>query len=167
MHKDENLYVPTMIFGHLLTSSNFNDDEEKVTGGRNGYGAKLCNVFSTKFTVKSIWIIHYCSRSSKFYFIVFLKVETSSKAETSEFKQSWNNNMSKADEPKIKPSRGDDFTRITFQPDLSKFGMERLDDDTVALLSRRAYDIAASCKGVKVFLNSKRVQVKSFKVELF
>ena len=42
-----------MIFGHLLTSSNFNDEEEKVTGGRNGYGAKLCNVFSNKFTVET------------------------------------------------------------------------------------------------------------------
>ena len=30
MHKDENMYVPTMIFGHLLTSSNFNDEEQKV-----------------------------------------------------------------------------------------------------------------------------------------
>ena len=54
MHKDEKMYVPTMIFGHLLTSSNFNDEDEKVTGGRNGYGAKLCNVFSTKFTVTEL-----------------------------------------------------------------------------------------------------------------
>lgn len=30
MHKDENMYVPTMIFGHLLTSSNYNDEEAKV-----------------------------------------------------------------------------------------------------------------------------------------
>lgn len=52
-HKDEKMYVPTMIFGHLLTSSNYNDEEEKVTGGRNGYGAKLCNIFSTKFTVET------------------------------------------------------------------------------------------------------------------
>ena len=52
-HKDEKMFVPTMIFGHLLTSSNFNDEEEKVTGGRNGYGAKLCNVFSKKFTVET------------------------------------------------------------------------------------------------------------------
>ncbi len=35
-HKDEKMFVPTLIFGHLLTSSNFNDEEEKVTGGRNG-----------------------------------------------------------------------------------------------------------------------------------
>ena len=31
MHKEEKMYVPTMIFGHLLTSSNFNDEDQKVT----------------------------------------------------------------------------------------------------------------------------------------
>jgi len=95
MHKDEKMFVPTMIFGHLLTSSNFNDEEEKVTGGRNGYGAKLCNVFSTKFTV-----------------------ETAYKESKKEFKQSWGANMSKASEPKVKDYSGSDYTRITFYPDL-------------------------------------------------
>ena len=33
-HKDEKVYVPTLIFGHLLTSSNYDDDEKKVTGNR-------------------------------------------------------------------------------------------------------------------------------------
>jgi DNA topoisomerase-2 len=79
MHKDENMYVPTMIFGHLLTSSNYNDEEEKVTGGRNGYGAKLCNIFSSKFTVETA-----CVEYKK------------------QFKQSWSENMSKSTEPKIK-----------------------------------------------------------------
>jgi DNA topoisomerase-2 len=36
-----------------LTSSNYDDDEKKITGGRNGYGAKLTNIFSKKFTVES------------------------------------------------------------------------------------------------------------------
>ena len=93
MHKDENMYVPTMIFGHLLTSSNFNDEEEKVTGGRNGYGAKLCNVFSTKFVV-----------------------ETACKEYKKEFKQAWADNMGKAGEAKIKEYGGEDFTRVTFKP---------------------------------------------------
>ena len=79
MHKDEKMYVPTMIFGHLLTSSNFNDEEEKVTGGRNGYGAKLCNVFSNKFTV-----------------------ETACKDQKKQFRQSWTQNMNKAGEPKVR-----------------------------------------------------------------
>ena len=49
MHKEYNIYVPELIFGHLLTGSNYNDDEKKVVGGRNGYGAKLANIFSKKF----------------------------------------------------------------------------------------------------------------------
>lgn len=140
MHKDEKMYVPTMIFGHLLTSSNYNDEEQKVTGGRNGYGAKLCNIFSTKFTV-----------------------ETASREYGKIFKQTWGNNMSKASEAKIKDYKGEDFTKVTFSPDLSKFKMESLDADTVSLLSRRAYDVAASSRGVKVFLNGKRIPVKGFK----
>ena len=36
-----------------MTSSNYNDTEEKVTGGRNGFGAKLANIFSTEFTIES------------------------------------------------------------------------------------------------------------------
>lgn len=31
-HKDEKMYVPALIFGHLLTSSNYDDEEKKVTG---------------------------------------------------------------------------------------------------------------------------------------
>jgi len=146
MHKEQNMYVPTMIFGHLLTGSNFNDEEAKVTGGRNGFGAKLCNVFSNKFTV-----------------------ETADKSAKKSFKQTWGANMSKTSEPKIKEFSGEEFTKVTFHPDFTKFGMEKLDTDTVALLSRRAFDIAASTRGVKVFLNGTRLPVKQFKdyVDLF
>ena len=42
-----------LIFGHLLTSSNYNDSNNKITGGRNGYGAKLTNIFSEKFTIET------------------------------------------------------------------------------------------------------------------
>lgn len=54
MHRDEKMFVPSMIFGHLLTSSNYDDSQRKVTGGRNGYGAKLCNIYSTEFTVETV-----------------------------------------------------------------------------------------------------------------
>jgi len=146
MHKEQKMYVPTMIFGHLLTSSNYDDSEKKVTGGRNGYGAKLCNIFSKKFVV-----------------------ETSSKDYKKAFKQTWTDNMSKTKEPHIADAKESDYTAVTFYPDLTKFNMEKLDDDVVALFTRRAYDIAASSKGVKVFLNGKRLPVKGFKdyVDLF
>ena len=76
--------------------------------------------------------------------------------------QTWQNNMSKTSDPKIKFFDGDDFTCVTFQPDLSKFKMEKLDKDIVALLTRRAYDVAGSCKGVKVTLNGKKLPVSLF-----
>uniref|UniRef100_A0A8D2AW22 DNA topoisomerase 2 n=1 Tax=Sciurus vulgaris TaxID=55149 RepID=A0A8D2AW22_SCIVU len=139
-HKVEKMYVPALIFGQLLTSSNYDDDEKKVTGGRNGYGAKLCNIFSTKFTV-----------------------ETASREYKKMFKQTWMDNMGRAGEMELKPFSGEDFTCITFQPDLSKFKMQSLDKDIVALMVRRAYDVAGSTKDVKVFLNGNKLPVKGFR----
>uniref|UniRef100_A0A3Q2U469 DNA topoisomerase 2 n=1 Tax=Fundulus heteroclitus TaxID=8078 RepID=A0A3Q2U469_FUNHE len=139
-HKVEKVYVPALIFGQLLTSSNYNDDQKKVTGGRNGYGAKLCNIFSKKFTVETA-----CKESRKV------------------FKQTWYDNMGRAGDTCIKPFEGEEYTCITFRPDLSKFKMSVLDKDTVALMTRRAYDIAGSTKGVKVFFNNKRLPVTGFR----
>nr|XP_020461966.1 DNA topoisomerase 2-alpha-like [Monopterus albus] len=139
-HKVEKVYVPALIFGQLLTSSNYDDEEKKVTGGRNGYGAKLCNIFSTKFTVETA-----CKESRKV------------------FKQTWYDNMGRAGDASIKPFEGEEYTCITFRPDLPKFKMSILDKDTVALMTRRAYDIAGSSKGVRVFFNSKKLPVTGFR----
>ncbi|CAI8020040.1 DNA topoisomerase 2-alpha [Geodia barretti] len=145
MHTTEKMYVPELIFGTLLTSSNYNDEQKKVTGGRNGYGAKLCNIFSTEFTV-----------------------ETASKESGKSFKQTWKNNMGTSGKAKV-TSSSSDFTKVTFKPDLAKFKMTHLDSDTVALMTRRAYDIAGCTKGVAVHLNGTRLPVKGFKdyVELY
>ena len=45
IHKEYNIYVPELIFGNLLISSNYNDDIKKVTRERNGLGAILTNIF--------------------------------------------------------------------------------------------------------------------------
>ncbi|TKR76099.1 hypothetical protein L596_017294 [Steinernema carpocapsae] len=140
MHKEEKLYLPELIFGTLLTSSNYIDDEKKVTGGRNGFGAKLCNVFSSKFTL-----------------------ETSTKAYGKRFKQTWKDNMAKDKDCDISKATGEDFTKVTFTPDLAKFKMTQLDDDIIVLMYRRAFDIAGYTKDVKVFLNEKEVPVHGFK----
>lgn len=71
--------------------------------------------------------------------------------------------MGKAAEPMIKDFSGKDFTCITFKPDLAKFKMETLDSDTVALLTRRAYDVAGSVRGIAVYLNEKKLPVCSVK----
>ena len=33
-HPDYDLWIPEMIFGHLRTSTNYNKDEKKITGGK-------------------------------------------------------------------------------------------------------------------------------------
>jgi DNA topoisomerase-2 len=89
----------------LLTSSNYDDNKKKVTGGRNGFGAKLANIFSSEFIV-----------------------ETADSNNKLTYRQRWRNNMGVREEPEIKPNpEGKDFTCITFKPDLKRFGMDHLD----------------------------------------
>ena len=45
IHKKLGIYVPQMIFGKLLTSANYQKDAKRIVGGKNGYGAKLTNIF--------------------------------------------------------------------------------------------------------------------------
>lgn len=139
IHAKEKIYIPELIFGHLLTSSNYNDNQQKVTGGRNGFGAKLCNVFSTEFTI-----------------------ETQDSRQKKRYKQTWTDNMTKMGKAKITDAKGDDYTKVTFKPDYAKFGMEGMDDDFEALVKRRVYDLAGTTK-VAVKLNGTRVPVRNFK----
>ncbi|RKF57463.1 DNA topoisomerase 2 [Golovinomyces cichoracearum] len=136
IHKKEKVYIPEMIFGHLLTGSNYDDDEQKTTGGRNGYGAKLCNIFSTQFTL-----------------------ETQDSENVKRYKQVWTENMTKMSKAKITTSKTSDFTRITFTPDYKRFKMDGIDDDFEALMKRRVYDLAGTVKKVKVFLNGALIKL--------
>jgi DNA topoisomerase-2 len=103
IHNEHKVYVAEMIFGHLLTSSNYEDNVKKIVGGRNGYGAKLANIFSKKFEVKT-----GDASSRKQLFI------------------SWSNNMSKMVGPEISPYSGSDYTSVSFFPDYKRFGMDGL-----------------------------------------
>ena len=54
VHEETGVTNPELIFGHLLTSSNYDDNEERITSGRNGLGIKLTNIFSKNFTIKLV-----------------------------------------------------------------------------------------------------------------
>ena len=68
--------------------------------------------------------------------------------------------MTKTKKPKIQEAEKSDFTSIKFHPDLEKFKMEKLDEDTVALMTKRAYDMAGCIRGVAVYLNGKKLPVR-------
>jgi DNA topoisomerase-2 len=139
IHSKEKIYVPELIFGHLLTSSNYDDSQQKVTGGRNGFGAKLCNVFSTEFSL-----------------------ETQDSRQKKKYKQTWTQNMTRMGKAKITDAKGDDYTKVTFKPDFAKFGMEGIDDDFEALVKRRVYDLAGTAN-VAVKLNGTRIPIRNFR----
>lgn len=114
-------------------------DQTNNATGRNGYGAKLTNIFSTEFIV-----------------------ETASHKGKKKYTQTFRNNMSKKDEPVIVKYDGEDYTKVTFKPDLAKFGMTHLDEDILSLMHKRIYDLAGCNPKLKIFLNDTRLKITSF-----
>lgn len=139
MHKEQNMYVPELVFGHLLTSDNYNDSDLKVVGGRNGYGAKLTNIFSLEF---------------------WLETADGSK----KYKQRWTNNMTKMGKREVVDTKEKSYTCVKFKPDLARFGMENLDADILSLFYKRVYDMAGSTgERISVWLNGEKLDIKGFK----
>jgi DNA topoisomerase-2 len=143
MHPEYHIYIPELIFGHMLTSSNYNDDEgvERVVGGQNGIGAKACNIFSKEFTIETV-----DARTHKRYV------------------QTFRDNMTVREVPKITSAASKKpFTKITFVPDLARFGMTKLDNDIVSLFARRCYDACAlTDKDVSVYIDGNKLDIKTF-----
>ena len=139
-HPKFKVMVPSMIFGQLLTSSNYDDSKKRTVGGRNGYGAKLVSVFSKKFTVR------VADPNNK-------KL----------FEQTWTDNMSVEEKAKVKKfNNKNGYTEVTFYPDLEKFGISNLGDH-FGLFAKRCVDICGSSKRLKVYFNGKKIDVSDFK----
>lgn len=133
IHKEHKIYVPELIFSHLLTSANYDKSEKKITGGKNGFGAKLTNIYSKLFIV-----------------------ETVDYKNNKKYTQKFEDNMLVKHDPIIKKYDKEPYTEITFTPDLERFGISELSDDLYNLMIKRVYDICA-CTNVNVFLNNKKI----------
>ena len=143
-HATEELYLPELLFGNLLTGSNFDDDEKRVTGGRHGYGAKLTNIFSKSFTV-----------------------ETVDSSKGLRYRQTWYDNMKRMGDAKITETTDPDYTKITFVPDLPRLtgfpDAQTMEEQDYSTMCRRVVDIAGCAAGqLKVTLNGHVVVVPSF-----
>lgn len=136
MHKEQKQYVPEVVFGNLMSGSNYNDDEGRLVAGTNGLGGKLTNIFSKEFIVST------CDGKNIFH-------------------QKFSNNMRERNKPIIKKSTRA-HTEITFYPDLEKFGMTDINEDHLKIIEKRVYDIAGCNSGLKVYLNGSIIDVKSF-----
>jgi DNA topoisomerase-2 len=152
VHPEYKVMIPELIFGHLLTSSNYDETEEKVVGGKNGYGAKLTNIYSKTFTLRT------ADAGAKMI-----------------YEQVFSDNMATIGKPAFKKLGATaPYTEITSVPDLARFfgpGAEAIPADMLDVLRTRVIDAAAlvAAAGVTVTLDDKPVPVKSFEsyVRLF
>ena len=140
IHPEHGIWIPELIFGHLLTSGNY-DQKGKITGGKNGLGSKCTCVYSKFFRVETVDVV----RKRKYI-------------------QEFRDNLGVREPPVIHEKVKDKpYTKIHFMPDYERFGgLKTLDADHRALFERRVIDLAACTdKTVSVLLNGKTVGVKS------
>lgn len=136
MHKDHQLYVPELIFGHLLSGSNYDDTDQRTGSGLNGLGVKLVSIHSKKF-----W------------------VETVDSDSGLKFTQEYSNNMADKTNPKISKTKVKSYTKVSFIPDYERFSMTGLEDDAIALLEKRVVDcMVCTSKSVSIWLNGVKIK---------
>jgi len=140
IHPEYNIWIPELIFGHLRTSTNYNKNEKKIVGGKNGFGFKLVLIWSTEGSIETIDHV----RGLKYV-------------------QSFTSNLDVIGKPKVTKCKTKPYTKITFKPDFARFGISTLTPDMKNLLIKRIYDVAAvTDKNIKVKYNSQQVGIKTF-----
>ena len=140
-HPEYKMWIPEMIFGHLRTSTNYDEKKkEKIVGGKNGFGFKLVLIWST-----------------------WGKVETVDHIRGLKYVQEFKNNLTEICKPSIKKCKVKPYTRVSFKPDYQRLGIENLTPDMLALFKKRVYDISAvTDKRIKVKYNGELVPCKNF-----
>jgi DNA gyrase/topoisomerase IV subunit B len=142
-HPEYDVWIPEMIFGHLRTSTNYNKDEKKIVGGKNGFGFKLVLIWSE-----------------------YGKVETIDHVRGLKYVQEFRKNLDEICPPTITKSSVKPYTKVTFKPDYRRLGIQGLTSDMLSLLKKRVYDIGAvtdhSIKKIKINYNDTLIPVKNF-----
>lgn len=139
-HPTEKVWVPELIFGHLLTSGNYDKNEEKIVGGKNGYGSKVVNIFSRRFTVETRSIKH-----------------------GKKFRMTWTDNMSRAGKPIITTMKAaSGYVEVSYEPDVARFPGLNLAEMTQVLHTRAVELAAVAGRDVKVSWNGAVVPVNTF-----
>ena len=139
-HPTYKIWIPELIFAHLRTSTNYNKEEQKTTGGKNGFGFKLVLIWST-----------------------WGEIETVDAKRELKYHQVFENNLDIVHKPKITACKKKPYTRVSFIPDYKRLGLKGLSDDMLKLFQRRVYDIAGiTTKDVKVKYNEEQLPVKDF-----
>ena len=141
VHPKYKIYVPELIFGHLLTSTNYDDSEKRLVAGVHGLGAKLTAIFSKEFVI-----------------------EIGDTVNKKAYKQVFKNSLSEKSKPKVTTyNKSTGYVKISFLPDYKYFKYSGMTDDLTYLIRKRTYDIAGcSSKNIKVYLNKEKLSIRDF-----
>lgn len=137
---EHGMHAPELIFGHLRTSSNYDDSSERLNVGRNGIGIKIANIFSKTFMV-----------------------ETIDGAKKKKYRQVFSDNMKTIKPPTITDFVGEPYTKVTFHVDTERFGLENdFPDDVVSIIRRRCHEVMlCSLDPVKVTFNGSTLKTNT------
>ena len=139
-HPEHDLWIPEMIFGHLRTSTNYDQTQKRIVGGKNGFGFKLVLIYS-----------------------LYGQVETVDHTRGLKYIQEFKKNLSEICPPKVTKTKCKPYTKVSFIPDYKRFGVEKLSHNMFNLMKKRVYDISAiTDKSVKVMFNKELVPAKNF-----
>jgi DNA topoisomerase-2 len=138
-HPEHKTWIPQMIFGELLTSSNYDPKEKKLVGGKNGYGVKLVNIFAEQMVVTVV-----------------------DQPRSLIYAQTFKKNMTEIGKPVVKASKQKSYVCVDWTPDFARFGMTEIHEGMRQLIERRVYDLAMTLgKEVKVTFNKAAVKCKN------
>jgi len=145
----ENLYPSEVYFGDMFSGTNYDDTQKRKTSGRNGVGAKLCNIFS-----------------------IFFQVEHTDPKAEKKFLQTFTNGGQDRSKPKVtnyKAKTG--YTKITYIPDydyfkypwgedLPKGESYGIDQNFLEVMRTYAYEIAM-ITGLTIYFNGETIKIPS------
>jgi len=130
-------YLAELAWGCARAGSNFDDDENRTQMGMNGVGSFATNCFSSRF-------VGISDDGNKKYTITF-------KDNAASF------------EEKIQKSKGKTGVTVMFNPDLSKFKIDKIDGVHVDVIRQRLLNLSMSFPEITFKLNGKKLNVSSFK----
>ena len=138
----EGEYLPYVCWGHAMSGSNFDDDENRKHIGMNGVGSYCTNVWSKKF-------IGISDDGKNRYEVQFL-----------------NNASSYKENIKKSSKRG---VSVKFYPDLEKFQIPQISEIYSKIIFERLVNLSLCFPLINFKFNSKKIKISSFKkyVELF
>jgi len=109
-HPEYKVWIPELIFGHLRTSTNYDKDEKKIVGGKNGFGFKLVLIWSS-----------------------WGRIETVDHTRGLKYVQEFSDNLDNIGKPTITKCKSKPYTKVSFKPDYARLKLQGLTPDMIAM----------------------------------